>query len=93
LQIAANVFLVEEMERGETDVGHFFIAKQEALIGRDVVGSWSSGSRGGGCGCAPRQRKSQSDRAQRRHGGGLCRTPFLRSLVYPWHVASSVKLL
>ncbi len=34
---AANVFLVEEIERGETDVGHFFFAKNEALIGLIIV--------------------------------------------------------
>jgi len=28
-----RVFLIEEMERGETDVGHFLFAKNEALIG------------------------------------------------------------
>jgi len=39
LHFAAGAFLVEEMERGETDVGHFLFAKNEALIGRDVVSS------------------------------------------------------
>ena len=38
LHAAANVFLIEEMERGETDVGHFLFAKNEALIGRGFVG-------------------------------------------------------
>jgi hypothetical protein len=37
LHAATGVFLVEEVERGETDVGHFLFAKYEALIGRDVV--------------------------------------------------------
>jgi hypothetical protein len=31
LHDAANVFPIEEMERGETDVGHFLFAKNEAL--------------------------------------------------------------
>src|SRR6185437_1021949 len=35
---AADVLLVEEIERGETDVGHFLLAKHEALIGRGIVG-------------------------------------------------------
>ena len=39
LHVAASVFLIEEIERGETDVGHFLFAKNEALIGRDVVRS------------------------------------------------------
>jgi hypothetical protein len=33
LYAAANVFPIEEMERGETDVGHFLLAKNEALVG------------------------------------------------------------
>jgi hypothetical protein len=37
LHVAAIDFLIEEMERGEADVGHFLFAKNEALIGRDVV--------------------------------------------------------
>ena len=35
--VAASDFLIGEIERGETDVGHFLFAKNEALIGRDVV--------------------------------------------------------
>jgi hypothetical protein len=34
---AANVFLVEEIERGKTDVGHLLFAKNEALIGLSIV--------------------------------------------------------
>jgi hypothetical protein len=33
LHVAAKVFVIEDMERGETNVGHFFFAKNEALIG------------------------------------------------------------
>ena len=33
LHAAANVFLIEDIERGETDVDHFLFAKNEALIG------------------------------------------------------------
>ncbi len=36
LHAAANVFLIEDVERGETDVGHF-LAKNEALIARGNV--------------------------------------------------------
>ena len=35
---AADILLVEEMERGETDVGHLFVVENEALIGPGVVG-------------------------------------------------------
>jgi hypothetical protein len=30
---AADVFPVEQVEGGETDVGHFLLAKDEALVG------------------------------------------------------------
>jgi hypothetical protein len=45
---AANVFPIEEMKRGETDVLHFLFAKNEALIGRGIVRlrNTSSGHRG-----------------------------------------------
>jgi len=60
------VLLVEQMERGETDVRHFLFAKNEALIGRGIVGlrDISGGHRG--CGCATHQRKTQSGGTQRR---------------------------
>jgi hypothetical protein len=49
LLAAANIFPVEEMERGETDVGHFLFAKHEALIGQGIVRlrDIGSGNRGG----------------------------------------------
>jgi hypothetical protein len=70
LHVAVSDFLIEEMERGETDVGHFLFAKNEALIGRDVVRlrEISSGYRVRGC-AAP-QRKSQSGCTECRCGGG-----------------------
>jgi hypothetical protein len=37
------------MERGETDVGHFLFAKNEALIGRDIVRLRDISSGHGGC--------------------------------------------
>jgi hypothetical protein len=84
LHTAANVFPIEEMERGETDVRHFLFAKNEALIGRGIVGlrDISSGHRG--CGCATDQRK-KSGGTQHLHGSGFgCAFP-LRSLLDPWH--------
>ena len=30
---AANVFPIEQIERGEADIGHFLFAEDEALIG------------------------------------------------------------
>ena len=34
----ANIFPVEEIERGEADVGHFLFAEYEAVIGQAIVG-------------------------------------------------------
>jgi hypothetical protein len=51
-----DVFLVEEIERGQTDVSHFLFAKNEALIGHGIAGLWDVGCRRRGCGCAADQR-------------------------------------
>jgi hypothetical protein len=71
------------MERGETDVGHFLFAKNEALIGRGIVRLWDTGSGDRGCGCTPRQRKAQSSGTQQLHGGGFGCAFLLRSLLDP----------
>jgi hypothetical protein len=73
------------MERGETDVLHFLFAKNEALIGRGIVRlrDISSGHRGSRC--TAEQRKTQSGRTQRRHGGGLGCAFLPRSLLDPSH--------
>src|SRR6516165_10268300 len=78
------------MERGQTDVGHFLFAKNEALIGRGVVRlrDISSGHRGSRC--TTEQRKPQSGRTQHRHGGGLCCAFLPRSLLDPSRRRSSV---
>ena len=93
LHVAANVFLIEDMERGETDVGHFLVAKNEALIGRGVVRLRDIGRGYCGCGCASRQRKTQSSGTQRRDGGGFGFALFLRSLLHPLHRRVLCKLL
>jgi hypothetical protein len=82
---AGAVFPIEEMERGETDVLHFLFAKNEALIGRGIVRlrDISSGHRGSRC--AAEQRKTQSGRTKRRHGGGLGCAFLPRSLIDPSH--------
>jgi hypothetical protein len=36
LHFAADFFLIEEMERSETDVGHFFLAERDCLVRREV---------------------------------------------------------
>ena len=85
LHVAASDFLIGEIERGETDVGHFLFAKNEALIGRDVVRlrEISSGYRVRGCAAA--QRKSQSGCTECRCGDGFGCARVLRSLLHPWH--------
>jgi hypothetical protein len=54
----ANIFPVEEIERGEADVGHFLFAQNEAMIGQALVGLRDIGSRHRRCGCATDQRKT-----------------------------------
>jgi hypothetical protein len=71
LHAAAKVFSIEEIERGQTDVGHFLFAKKEALIGRVVVRLRDVGSGRRGCGCTANQRKTQSGGTQHFHGGGF----------------------
>jgi hypothetical protein len=83
LHAAANVFLIENIERGETDVGHFLLAQNEALIGRDTVRLRDAGSGHRGCGCIARQRKTQSGGTQHLHGGCFGPAFLLRSLLDP----------
>src|SRR6516164_10351639 len=80
-----NVFPIEEMERGESDVLHFLFAKNEALIGRGIVRLRDIGSGHRGSRCTTEQRKTESDCTQPRHGGGLGRAFLPRSLLDPSH--------
>jgi hypothetical protein len=93
LHVAASAFRIEQIERGETDVGHFLFAKNEALIGRDVarLRDVSSGYRVRGC--APRQRNTQSGCTECRYGGDFGCARVLRGLVHPWHGRILRKLL
>ena len=79
----ANAFLVEEIERGETDVGHLLLAKNEALIERAVVRLWDISGGHRGCGCATCQRKTQSGGTQHFHGGGFAQAFLRRSQLDP----------
>jgi hypothetical protein len=69
LLTADGVLAIEQMERGETDVGHFLFAENEALIGQRIVGLGDTGSGHRGCRCAPRQRNTQSGTHSRQGGG------------------------
>jgi hypothetical protein len=83
LYAAANVFPIEDIERGETDVGHFLFVKNEALIGRGIVRLRDTGSGHCGCGCTTHQRKTQSGDTEHFHSGGSGRAFLLRSLLDP----------
>jgi hypothetical protein len=83
LHAAANVFLIEDIERGETDVDHFLFAENEALIGRGIVSVRDIGSGHRGCGCTTHQRKTQAGGTQRFDGGGFGCGFLLRSLLDP----------
>jgi hypothetical protein len=78
----ADVFPVEEIERGETDVGHFLFAQNEAMIGQAVIGLRDISARHRRSGCAAHQRKTQSGDTQ--HSGFACAL-LGRSLLDPWH--------
>jgi hypothetical protein len=84
LQGAAVVFLVEEVERRETDVGDFFLTERDGLRRREVEFLRDVSGGRGCCGGAPDQPKSQTGSAQRRHRG-LGDTLPLRSLFHSWH--------
>jgi hypothetical protein len=81
------------MERGETDVGHFLFAKNEALIGRLVVRLRNIRRGYGRCGGAAQQRKTQPGGSERLRGGGLNYAFRLRCLLDPWHSRISRVLL
>jgi len=74
------------MERGKTDVLHFFFAKDEALMMRRGIASLRNIRRGHrGSRCTTEQRKTQSGRTQRRHGGGVGCAFLPRSSLDPSH--------
>jgi hypothetical protein len=73
------------MECGETDVGHFLFAKNEALIGRGIVRLRDTGSGHRGCGCTTNQRKTQSGGTECHHCGGFGCALLLRRLLQSWH--------
>jgi hypothetical protein len=83
LHAAANVFPIEDIERGETDVVHFLFAKDQARIGRGIVRLQDTKSWHRGRGCTIRQRKTQSGGTQYLHGGGFGCAFLLRSLLDP----------
>jgi len=85
LHAASGVFLVEEMEGGEADVGHFLFAKDEALIGQGIAGLRDVDRGRRRCGCAADQRNTQSGGTQRMDGAGLAFSFLPRSLLDSRH--------
>jgi hypothetical protein len=81
------VFPVEEVECRKTDVGHFFFAENEALVGRGIESQRIVSGRKSGCGCASHQRKAQPSGTQCGHGDDFGPTFPLRSLLHPGHIA------
>jgi hypothetical protein len=86
------VFLVEEVECSETHVRYFLFAKHEALIGCGVQRLRNVRSGNSRCGCASRQRKTQSGGTQGRHASGFGQTLPLRNLLHSGHVTSSMQV-
>jgi hypothetical protein len=84
LHASANVFLVEQMECCEADVGDFLVAESDRL-GRHVVRRLLHvRRRHGRCRCASHQRQSQSGGPQGRCSG-FRHTLRLRSLLHSSH--------
>ena len=80
-----NVFPVEQMKRGEVDVGHLLFAENEAMVGQAVVGLREIGTRHRRCGGAAGQRETQSGGTQHADGSGFAFAFWRRSLLDPWH--------
>ena len=83
LSTGGAVFLVEQMEGGETDVGDFFFTEQDTLGRREIQFLRGVRRRQGRCRSAPCERKCQPGSAQSRDCGFGHTLP-LRSLLQ-WH--------
>ena len=80
---AADIFPVEQIERGEVDVGHLLFAEYEAVIGQAIAGLRDIVGLHRRCGCATGQRKTQSGGTQHTDGGGFTCAFWRRSLLDP----------
>jgi len=62
-----GVFLVEDVERPQADVGDFFLTESD--LGRGgIPRRYFRGRHGGRCGCAARQRQRHADDSNNRYG-------------------------
>ena len=64
-----DIFVVEETEGGEADVGKFLFTERDYHAGCEIRPLLDIAGRYGRCRCASRQRKSQSGSSERRYGG------------------------
>ena len=69
LDAGSDVFLVEQVERRQADVGDFFFAECDGLRRSVLLSLRRVCCRNGGCGCTPYQRESQSGCTQSGHSG------------------------
>ena len=83
LRTGSALFLVEQMEGGETDVGDLFFAKQDALCRREIQFLCCVRGRQSRCRGGSSERECQSGSAQCRDCGFGHTLP-LRSLLH-WH--------
>ncbi len=81
LRTGRALFLVEQMESGETDVGDFFFTEQDALGRGEIQFLCCVRSRQRGCRCSSSERECQSGSAQCRDCGFGHTLP-LRSLLH-----------
>jgi hypothetical protein len=84
LHAAADVFLVEQMERRQADVGDFLVTEDHGLSRYIVRRLLHVRRRHGSCGCASHQRQSQS-RGPKGRCSSFGHTLRLRSLLHSWH--------
>jgi hypothetical protein len=78
-----GAFLVEHIEGREIDVGEFFFAKDDCLIGRNVRSRRGGCRRSNGCGRSASCEQGQPSGPQNWHG--FIRRLSLRRLLRTWH--------
>jgi hypothetical protein len=83
LNAAAGVLFVEDVERGEADVGDFFLAKRDLMAKAYRRRLCHISCRHGRCRCTAHHRKCQTGCPQ--HRNGFHHVLFLRRLFYTLH--------
>jgi hypothetical protein len=83
---AFRSFLVEDIERRQTDVGYLFFTQRHLMVRRIIRRLRFIGCRCNRCRRAPDQRKRQAGRAQGRYG--LRHSLLFRCLLRSWHFSN-----